>query len=417
MDRDSSTQHDGSSAAEEPALYETGDLSALDFDPFLRDSLRQVPLRQIRLSHGDGTCWLATRYDDVRFVTSDPRFSRDIAGRRLPRMSKHVVPQERAIGVLDPPALTRIRAEVIPAFQRRSVDALRPRAEQIVHALVDGMVADGPPADLLERVISAFPRQLNGELLGVAPEKRVWMTELAQVILTRAEDDEDARAAERAKQALGAHLRGMVRARRDRSDEDERDDLMAHLVRAVDSGRISEPELVGLAALLGVNGWHAVRNNSANMVWLLLTRPPLADRLRAVPDRIPAAVQELLRWIPHKHGLGQARIATEDVSVAGTLVRRGEAVYVSYVAANWDETVFPDAEEIDVDRVGGPAHLAFGYGPHRCPAAALAVMEAEVLLAALLIRLPDLALAVPAGETEWQRKVLIRGPVSLPVTW
>jgi len=194
------------------------------------------------------------------------------------------------------------------------------------------------------------------------------------------------------------------------------DDLLTELVSAVDAGRLDEEELLALAMLIGLNGWHAVRNNAANMVYLLLTRHALRERLLAEPELMPQAVEELLRWIPHKNGVGQPRIATEDVEVGGVLIRSGEVVQVSYVAANWDPHRFHAPETIDPDREG-PPHLAFGNGPHHCVAPLLARMEAEVLLSTLLRRLPKLRLAVPAEEVAWQQHVLIRGPVGLPVEW
>ncbi len=214
------------------------------------------------------------------------------------------------------------------------------------------------------------------------------------------------------KAAARRYFRELAERRRSRPAGD----LMTRMVAAVDAGRIDEEELLALATLIGLNGWHAVRNNVSNMVYLLLTRPELRERLCAEPESVPRAVEELLRWIPHKHGVGQPRIATEDVEVGGVLVRRGEVVQVSYVAAGRDPRRFPDPDALDIDRQG-PPHLAFGHGPHHCVAPLLARMEAEELLSALLRRLPGLRPAVPAGEIAWQGSVLIRGPVGLPVTW
>lgn len=172
--------------------------------------------------------------------------------------------------------------------------------------------------------------------------------------------------------------------------------------------------LAVLAVLAGLNGWHAVRNHTSNMMYVPLTDDSLMSRLRSDPRAVPAAVEELLRWIPHKDGVGQPRVATEDVEVGGVRIRRGEAVYVSYVAANWDEACYPEPGRIDIDRQGRP-HLAFGCGAHHCVAPLLARLEAELLLTTLVERLPDLRLAVDPGEVIWQKNVLIRGPVGLPV--
>ncbi|MFE0733919.1 cytochrome P450 [Streptomyces sp. NPDC058855] len=403
-----------------PPVYEAVDLPALDFDPFLHEALREAPVIRVRLPHGTpGECWLATRYDAVRFVTSDHRFSRDIVGRPLPSMNRYLVPLDRAVSFVDPPDHTRVRSVVSSAFNRSGIAALRPRAQTVLDDLIDRMVASGPPADLVRHVTSPFPLHVIGAVLGVPaadrPRLRVW----ADTVLTRATDEagvERARqAVERARQAkedARALFRRLARERRARPQ----DDLMSTLAAAVANGRIEEEEMLALAVLMGLNGWHAVRNHTSNMMYVLLTDDSLMSRLRSDPGTVPAAVEELLRWIPHKHGVGQPRVATEDVEVGGVRIRRGEAVYVSYVAANWDESCHPEPDRIDTDRQGRP-HLAFGHGPHHCVAPLLARLEAELLLTTLIDRLPDLRLAVDPGEVVWQRDVLIRGPVGLPVTW
>ncbi|MDF3142042.1 MULTISPECIES: cytochrome P450 [unclassified Streptomyces] len=388
------------------------DLPGLDFDPFLRESVRTAPVRRIRLPYGEGECWLVTRHEDVRFVTSDPRFTRDIVGRPTPRMTKHLIPLDRAVSFVDPPDHARVRSVVTPAFGRNAVEALRPRARQILDGLVDGLLEAGPPADLVRHVTSPFPMAVLGELVGIPEEDRPLVQQWAQTLLTRARDDAAAERAGQVKEtARGYFLR--LAARRCR---EPRRDLMTHLAAAVGEGRIDEEEMLALATLIALNGWHAVRNNTANMMYALLTHDGLVQRLRAQPQITPRAVEELLRWIPHKHGVGQPRIATQDVEVGGVLIREGEVVQVSYTAANWDDRCYPHPERIDFDRQG-PAHLAFGHGPHHCVAPLLARMEAELLLTTLVTRLPELTLAVPAGQVPWQTDVLIRGPVELPVTW
>ncbi|THA46494.1 cytochrome P450 [Streptomyces sp. A1136] len=388
------------------------DLPALDFDPFLRVSLREMPVSRIRLPHGEGDCWLVTGYDDVRFVTSDPRFSRDITGRPIPKMTKHFVPMDRAVSFVDPPGHARVRAVVAPAFTQSSMDRLRPRAQAVLDRLVDRLVAAGPPADLVRHVTSPFPLAMVSELIGVPPADRTRMREWAQTLLTRASDEAAAERARQVKETAGSYFRELAAQRR----AEPQDDLMSVMVAAVDDGRIDEEELLALTTLMQFNGWHAVSNNTSNMVYALLTQDGLMRRLRSEPELVPKAVEELLRWIPHKHGVGQPRIATEDVEVGGFVIRRGQFVYVSYVAANWDQRVYPDPARIDFERQG-PRHLAFGHGPHYCLGPLLARMESEVLLSTLISRLPGLRLTVPAQQVRWQTDVLIRGPVDLPVAY
>ncbi|MGI5478740.1 cytochrome P450 [Streptomyces lavendofoliae] len=396
-----------------PPVYEAIDLAALDFDPFLREALRKAPVVRVRLLHGTpGECWLATRYDVVRFITSDPRFSRDIVGRPLPSMNRYLVPLDRAVSFVDPPDHSRVRSVVSSAFNRSGMAALRPRAQAVLDDLIGRMVASGPPADLVRQVTSPFPLHVIGAVLGVPeadrPRLRVW----ADTVLTRATDEADVERARQAKEDARALFRELARERRARPQPD----LTSTLAAAVASGRIEEEEMLALAVLMALNGWHAVRNHTSNMMYVLLTDDSLMSRLRSDARAVPAAVEELLRWVPHKHGVGQPRVATEDVEVGGVRIRRGDAVYVSYVAANWDESCYPEPDRIDIDRQG-PPHLAFGHGPHHCVAPLLARMEAELLLTALVERLPELRLAVDPGEVVWQKDVLIRGPVGLPVTW
>ncbi|MFF8293796.1 cytochrome P450 [Streptomyces sp. NPDC016309] len=393
-------------------LYSVDDLPALDFDPFLHASVEAYPVRRIRLPHGEGDCWLVTRYDLVRFVTSDPRFSRDIVGRPIPKMTRHFVPLDRAVSFVDPPEHARVRSVVAPAFGRPALERLRPRVQAALDARLDQLVEEHPPADLVRHVTSPFPLDVIGLVLGIPEADRSQVRDWATTLLTRASDEAAARRAESVKRDARAYFRDLARLRR----ADPGDDTMTLLVRAVDRGAIDEEELLALATLIGLNGWHAVSNNTASMVYALLTADGLWDRLCAEPEAVPRAVTELLRWVPHKHGVGQPRVATEDVVVGGELIREGEYVYVSYVAANWDERVYPDAGRIDFDRQG-PPHLAFGNGPHFCVGPLLAHLEAEVLLATLTARLPSLRLAVPRQEVPWQTNVLIRGPEALPVRW
>ncbi|MFC5148250.1 cytochrome P450 [Streptomyces aureoversilis] len=395
-----------------PRLYDVTDLPALEFDPFLWESLKDAPVSRIRLPHGEGDCWLVTRHADVRFVTSDRRFSRDIVGRSVPKMTKHFIPLDRAVSFVDPPDHARVRAVVAPAFTQRRMDLLRPRAQAVLDRLVDGLLEAGPPADVVRHVTSPFPLEVISELLGIPAADRTRVRDWAQILLSRASDHAAAERAKQVQQAARAYFRELAALRR----AEPRNDLMSAMVAAVDEGRIDEEELLALATLMGLNGWHAVRNNASNMVYALLTEKGLMDRLQSEPALVPQAVEELLRWIPHKHGVGQPRIATEDVEVGGVLIRQGDFVYVSYVAANWDEQVYPDPGRIDVDRQG-PPHVAFGHGPHFCVGPMLARMESELLLATLARRLPTMRLATPRTQVRWQTEVLIRGPVDLPVTW
>ncbi|MFF9342783.1 MULTISPECIES: cytochrome P450 [unclassified Streptomyces] len=386
------------------------DLTGLDFDPMLARLLHEDPVTRVRLPHGEGHAWLVTRYEDVKFVTVDPRFSREaVWGRPVTRLAPHFIPMADAVGFADPPDHTRMRRVVAKAFSARALRSLRAHAQAVMDGLLDRMAERGPAVDLMEAVNRPFPLAMVSELMGVPETDHALMAHWSDTIISAGAGRE---ASERAKDEMGAYFTDLI-ARDHAPDSDQ---LAAVLAEAVADGTLTEDEAVGLAVLIQIGGAHAVRNNSANMVFALLTHPEHLARLRAEPALIPQAVDELLRYIPHRNAVGLSRIAMEDVEVGGVRIPEGDAVYVSYLAANRDPDVFPEPDRLDFDRAHNP-HVAFGHGPHYCPGATLARLESEILLGSLWTRFPGLRLAVPEEALRWQRGALIRGPETLPVTW
>ncbi|MFI6335204.1 cytochrome P450 [Streptomyces sp. NPDC050535] len=388
-----------------PALNLTG----VDFDPVLTELMGEGPVTRIQLPNGDGWAWLVTRYDDVRMVTNDARFSREaVMGRQVTRLAPHFIPSAGAVGFLDPPDHTRLRRSVAAAFTARGVERLRDSARRMLDELVDEMLETGAPADLTETVLSPFPIAVICELMGVPAADRHLMHTWTQLILS---SSHGADVSEKAKNEMGAYFTKLVGERAGSTGED----VGSLLGAAVGRDEITLDEAVGLAVLLQIGG-EAVTNNSGQMLYILLTRPRLADQLRADPGIRPQAIDELLRYIPHRSAVGLSRIAVEDVDIKGVRIREGDAVYVSYLAANRDPKVFPDPEVIDFSRNPNP-HVSFGFGPHYCPGGMLARMESELIVDALLDRVPGLRLAVPPEQVPFRKGALIRGPEALPVTW
>jgi biflaviolin synthase len=384
------------------------ELDGTDFDPVLADLMREGPLTRIRLPHGEGWAWLATRYDDVKAITNDPRFGRaEVTTRQVTRMAPHFKPRPGSLAFADQPDHNRLRKPVAGAFTVSAMKRLRPRAQRILDTLVDAVVQDGPPADLVERVLEPFPLTVVSEVMGVpaADRARVHAWTRRIISTTGAED------AEQAKNGLYGWITETVRARAHSTG----DDVYSLLGSAVQRGEISETEAVGLAGPLQIGG-EAVTHNCGQMLYLLLTRPELMERMRARPEERGAVLDEMLRFIPHRSSVGLARIALEDVELHGLRIRAGDPVYVSYLAANRDPEVFPEPDRIDPDRAGNP-HLAFGNGPHFCTGAVLARLQTELLVDTLLDRLPGLRLAVAPDEVVWRRRTMIRGPQSLPCLW
>ncbi|MEU9218690.1 cytochrome P450 [Streptomyces sp. NPDC048376] len=385
------------------------DLPGSDFDPVLAELMREGPVTRISLPNGEGWAWLVTRHDDVRLVTNDPRFGREaVMDRQVTRLAPHFIPARGAVGFLDPPDHTRLRRSVAAAFTARGVERVRERSRGMLNELVDAMLRAGPPADLTEAVLSPFPIAVICELMGVPATDRHAMHTWTQLILS---SSHGAEVSERAKNEMNAYFSDLIGLRSDSTGED----VASLLGAAVGREEITLTEAVGLAVLLQIGG-EAVTNNSGQMFHLLLSRPELAERLRSEPALRPRAIDELLRWIPHRNAVGLSRIALEDVEVKGVRIRAGDAVYVSYLAANRDPEVFPDPDTIDFDRSPNP-HVSFGFGPHYCPGGMLARLESELLVDAVLDRVPGLKLAVAPEDVPFKKGALIRGPEALPVTW
>lgn len=385
------------------------DLAGVDFDPVLAELMREGPVTRIQLPNGNGWAWLVTRYDDVRTVANDPRFSREaVMDQPVTRLAPHFIPQRDAVGFLDPPDHTRLRRSVAAAFTAKGVERVRDKARGMLDDLVDELLQDGPPADLTSAVLSPFPIAVICEVMGVPPADRHGMHTWTQLILSSAHGKQ---VSEKAKHEMGAYFSDLIGLREGSTGED----VTSLLGAAVGRGEVTPDEAVGLAVLLQIGG-EAVTNNSGQLLYLLLTRPDLVGRLRAEPEIRPRAIDELLRYIPHRNAVGLSRIALEDVDIKGVRIRAGDAVYVSYLAANRDPDVFPDPELIDFDRSPN-AHVAFGFGPHYCPGGMLARLESELLVDALLDRMPGLRLAVPPDQVPFRKGALIRGPETLPVTW
>jgi cytochrome P450 len=406
---------DPDSAVDKPQpkvrFWPVEDLPALNPDPFLDDALNNEPVTRIKLPHGTGDAWLVSRYEDVRFVTSDPRFSREqVVGRNVTSMfPQPVASQTAGLQYIDPPRHTRLRKVVARAFTSRSMNHLRPMAERTAAELLENMRRAGAPADLMEHLHGPLPIAVMCFLLGTKGDDWRGWAETSEAALSVGTDKERSKGA---RELTRARILALLELKRHEPAED----LASVLADAARTGEITHDEAVSLATAVYVSGGHAVRNNSGSMMYTLLTHPEHWKRLRREPDILSMAVEELFRYVPHRNGVGIPRIATEDVRIGGHLIRAGDVVYNSYLSANRDPAVFSDPDTLNFDREAA-GHLSFGYGPHYCLAAMMARMQAEVMIESVLERFPRLHLAVPPEEVEFLRQGPIRGPRSLPVAW
>ena len=395
--------------------YPFSDPDRLVLDPMYAYLREHEPVARVRLPYGEPG-WLVTRYADARTVYGDPRFSRAAS---VDRDQPRVAPRDTEGGILsmDPPEHTRLRRLVAKAFTARRVEQLRPRVVEIADGLIDAMVADGPPADLVERLALPLPVTVICELLGVPVADRhrfhVWSD--AVVSTTKLPPEQIAAYHGELRMYIAEQVVVGGARRRARPTDD---DLLGALVKARDEGdSLSEEELVGLVVALLVAGHETTASQIPNFVYALQTHPDQWRLLVDQPELVPDAVEELMRWVPLGAAAAFPRYTTVDVELSGTVVPAGEPVLVSAASANRDERAFPDGDRLDITRDRATTHLGFGHGAHHCLGAPLARVELEVALATLVRRLPGLRFAVPEEEIPWKAGLFVRGPLSLPVAW
>ncbi|AUI56892.1 cytochrome P450 [Amycolatopsis sp. BJA-103] len=357
--------------------------------------------------------WLVTRYEDVRLIFSDTRFSRNLLAPGAPCLIEpgDFSTGDHSILNMDPPDHTRLRKLSAPAFTVRRIAGLRPRIQEIADGLLRAMRRHGPPVDLVEMFAFPLPTAVMCEILGVPFEGKERFRQWSRVIVT----------------PMAYTPAEVAQARRDGADDmtalvavkraNPGEDLLSVLVhtRDEDGDRFTEAELIDLATQLLLAGHETTVSLIATGIVLLSGNPEQLAALRSDPGLTAGAIEEIMRF----DGPADAsllRVALEDVELSGGLVRRGEAVLAHAGAANRDESAFPGASRFDIRRRNAP-QLGFGHGLHFCLGAALARLEGEIAFRTLLDGLPGLDLAVPLAEIAWRPPLSLRGPEAVPVTW
>ncbi|MCP2329926.1 cytochrome P450 family protein [Actinoalloteichus caeruleus] len=368
----------------------------------------ECPVRQVR-SPGGHEAWIVLGYAEAREALADGRISKDVraAGHIFARSGRRrdLAPAvSQTMLATDPPDHTRLRGLARAAFTPAAVHRLRPRIRAIAEGLAESMAAEAGPVDLVERFALPLPVTVICELLAVPEADRAALGAWSSRLFLAGQPE----VIDEASHQLADYLSELVERRRRQPG----DDLLSELIAARDAGdRLSEGELVSLAALLLIAGHETTTNLLGTAVLSLLTHPEQLAWLRADLARLPAAVEELLR---HDGPVNVAtfRFTTEPVRLAGVDLPADAVVMVSLGAADRDPSRFPEPDRLDLRRRSA-GHLAFGHGIHYCLGAPLARAEAEIGLGVLLRRFPGLRLAGPPEEVGWRRSRLMRGPESL----
>ncbi|MCP2275081.1 cytochrome P450 [Nocardia amikacinitolerans] len=357
--------------------------------------------------------WLVTGYDAVRQVMADTRFSsrQDIGVVHVPYetpgMPVATEPSPQIPGLfiaMDPPDHTRLRRMLTGAFTVKRMKQLEEHIIDVAERQLDEMARMTPPVDLVKEFALPVPSLVICEMLGVPYADRATFQVNSAKFLVKDQTLEEKMAAYGAMTTYLAEL--VVRKRAEPGD-----DILSDLAR---DDELSVEELTGIAFLLLLAGHETTANMLGLGTFALLEHPEQLAELRANPDLLPDAVEELLRFLSVADIF--YRYATDDIEVCGETITKGSTVVVSLLAANRDPERFDNPDALDIRREAR-GRLAFGHGIHTCLGQQLARIEMRAGFAGLLRRFPTLELAVPADEVKLRTDMNIYGVHELPVTW
>lgn len=396
--------------------------------------------------------WLVTRYDDVRAVLRDPATFSSYAGAtqvRDPATPADLAYVRRMMLNMDPPDHTRLRKPMTRSFTMRAVARLEEQIGGHVDRILDRALGEPGVVDFARDIAADLPLLTLADVLGVPSEDRLLLFDWSNRVIGFQDPDYATSAA--FDPAAGTDIARRAYALRPRPDADGRmpdprsregmpdlyayahlladrkrrdpgDDVMSiWLSEGLDGGdEVSTEEFENMFWLFAVAGNETLRNGLPGSLHALITHPDAQRRLRAEPELLETAVDELLRWWTPV--MVFRRTATTDCVIGGEgrdgdpggqPVAAGDKVVVSFLAANRDPRVFDAPGELRLDR-RGRQHLVFGHGPHLCLGAHLARVQVKAMLGELLRRTSWLE---PAGEPVLLRSSFQRGIKRLPVRW
>lgn len=396
------------------------DLTADEFisepQPFLNKLRAEQPLHW----NDSIKAWFATRYDDVRKILADPAFSVEKFGPAVDRATGERLEQltllAKVLGdwivFMDPPRHTRVRRAMRAGFMPKEMKALDPKVKMRVDQLLDPLMAVNE-CEYKSVFGYPLPALVIGDLFGVheddVPQLKPWGDALGKFVLGGRQTPDRARLAFQGVKDLNTYIHGLV----DEHRKHPQQNMTTHLIDWNDDGDVLTNDEIVHAILLALwAGYETTANLLTNSVLALIRNPELQEILYENPDKIPAAVDEFLRY----EGAAQtlSRLAKTDVEIGGQTIKAGERVFVSIFGANHDPERFENPDKIDVDRKLN-RHMGFGHGIHLCLGAPLARMEGILALEGILNRFKNIRLA--GVDPEWRDEFMTRSAETLQITY
>ena len=358
-------------------------LSASFDDPGFAELRDRCPVSKTEMG-----AWYFARYEDS--VAGSKDVERFIASFREPGV---VVPdEEQLVSEIPEPRHGQIRRIINSAIAAHRIGRVEPFCFDLCNELLDDLLGRAEPVDLVAEYVMPVPNNVIAHLLGAPPEDfrrwAQWSDDVVQGTYPTKNRNERGEGLAGAHPEFVAYVDGLIAERRVRPT----DDFITRLVSTeVDGRRLTDVEARSQLVFLFISGNETTRHLIGNLLWRVTSDPELFEALQNDPTLIPVAVEECLRLDPPVKFL--MRNCMIDGEVAGTEISAGEKVAFGLGSANRDASQFDDADSFRLDRAEARSHLSFGGGPHVCPGAALARLEARVALEVFLHRVGTATLA------------------------
>ncbi|GEM46878.1 cytochrome P450 [Deinococcus cellulosilyticus] len=381
------------------------------FDPpaEYRNIRAEAPVAQFRTPRGN-LAWLITRFDDIKQVLTDPRFSSDPTRPGFPSyLTGDILPPPGYFLLMDSPDHHRLRSVIVQELKGARLEELRPKMQAIVDAQVERMLQMTPPVDLIQVFALPVASLIICDLLGVPYQDHSFVQDRTDTILDRSRTPKEQEAAAI---ELMMYFDRIVTEK----EQHPENDLIGRLIQdPARSSKINHAELVGLAALILLSAYDTMVQVIGLGTLTLLNHPEQVQDILSSPVLIDKLTDELVRYLTVNHA-GLPRVATEDVVVGGQTIRAGEGVVVMLNSGNRDEEAFTLPDEFNVHR-STRDHVGFGHGLHKCIGAHYARMELGIVFSSLFRQVHGLQVTVPTHELEFRDEMVLYGVKQLPVSW
>jgi cytochrome P450 len=372
--------------------------------------------------------WAVTKYADILEIErlndkflNEPRSTlmniqteRDLAamwGGPDPRTGR--VSPFRTLIDMDNPDHRAYRGLSQAWFMPANLKKLEARVAELARRYVDAMMARGPECDFARDIAVYYPLHVIMSILGVPESDEPLMLKLTQELFGGADPD-----MKRKESADGVstntimdffvYFNKMTAERRAHPGED--------LASVIANGKVNgcplgDLETASYYIIVATAGHDTTSSTIAGGLRALIENPDELEKLKANPDLLSPAVDEMFRWVtPVQHFM---RTATQDYELRGRKIRAKDALQLLYISGNRDEEAFVDPFRFKVDREPN-RHVAFGYGAHVCLGQHLAKMEIRAFFKELLARLERIELA---GEPKRIQSAFVTGLKTLPVRY